>query len=72
MPVSHGRCVVCRGALFRISRSQVIAPLWCFDPNSGLYLHRWVERLQDGRIASDADPYKVAAATVKTTKEALA
>ena len=32
----------------------------------------WVGRLEDRRTASNADPYKVAAAIVKTTKEALA
>jgi glutamine synthetase len=31
----------------------------------------WVGRLEDRRTASNADPYKVAAAIVKTTKEAL-
>ena len=32
----------------------------------------WKGRLEDRRPASNADPYKVAAAIVKTTKEALA
>ena len=32
----------------------------------------WVGRLEDRRTASNADPYKVAAAIVKTTKEGLA
>lgn len=32
----------------------------------------WVGRLEDRRTASNADPYKVAAAIIKTTKEALA
>jgi glutamine synthetase len=32
----------------------------------------WVGRLEDRRTASNADPYKVAAAIVKTTKAALA
>ena len=32
----------------------------------------WIGRLEDRRTASNADPYKVAAAIVKTTKEALA
>ncbi|GJM13300.1 MAG: glutamine synthetase [Pseudohongiella sp.] len=32
----------------------------------------WKGRLEDRRTASNADPYKVAAAIVKTTKEALA
>ena len=32
----------------------------------------WIGRLEDRRPASNADPYKVAAAIVKTTKEALA
>jgi glutamine synthetase len=32
----------------------------------------WVGRLEDRRTASNADPYKVAAAIVKTSKEALA
>ena len=32
----------------------------------------WVGRLEDRRTASNADPYKVAAAIVKTTNEALA
>ena len=31
----------------------------------------WMGRLEDRRTASNADPYKVAAAIVKTTKEAL-
>ena len=31
----------------------------------------WKGRLEDRRPASNADPYKVAAAIVKTTKEAL-
>ncbi len=31
----------------------------------------WVGRLEDRRTASNADPYKVAAAIIKTTKEAL-
>ncbi|MBA59774.1 MAG: glutamine synthetase, partial [Gammaproteobacteria bacterium] len=31
----------------------------------------WKGRLEDRRTASNADPYKVAAAIVKTTKEAL-
>ena len=32
----------------------------------------WKGRLEDRRTSSNADPYKVAAAIVKTTKEALA
>ena len=32
----------------------------------------WIGRLEDRRTASNADPYKVAAAIIKTTKEALA
>ena len=32
----------------------------------------WKGRLEDRRTASNADPYKVAAAIIKTTKEALA
>ena len=32
----------------------------------------WVGRLEDRRTASNADPYKVAAAIIKTTKEGLA
>ena len=32
----------------------------------------WKGRLEDRRPASNADPYKVAAAIIKTTKEALA
>ena len=32
----------------------------------------WIGRLEDRRTASNADPYKVAAAIVTTTKEALA
>ena len=32
----------------------------------------WKGRLEDRRTASNADPYKVAAAVIKTTKEALA
>ncbi|MEC7075123.1 MAG: glutamine synthetase, partial [Pseudomonadota bacterium] len=35
------------------------------------YTDGWVGRLEDRRTASNADPYKVAAAIVKTTKEAL-
>ena len=35
------------------------------------YTDGWVGRLEDRRTASIADPYKVAAAIVKTTKEAL-
>ena len=31
----------------------------------------WKGRLEDRRTASNADPYKVAAAIIKTTKEAL-
>ena len=31
----------------------------------------WKGRLEDRRPASNADPYKVAAAIIKTTKEAL-
>ncbi|NOX49937.1 MAG: glutamine synthetase [Gammaproteobacteria bacterium] len=31
----------------------------------------WIGRLEDRRTASNADPYKVAAAIIKTTKEAL-
>ncbi|MGA1742627.1 MAG: glutamine synthetase, partial [Pseudohongiellaceae bacterium] len=30
----------------------------------------WIGRLEDRRPASNADPYKVAAAIVKTTKQA--
>ena len=36
------------------------------------YPDGWVGRLEDRRTATHADPYKVAAAIVKTTKEALA
>ena len=32
----------------------------------------WKGRLEDRRTASNADPYKVAAAIIKTTKEGLA
>ena len=32
----------------------------------------WIGRLEDRRTASNADPYKVAAAIIQTTKEALA
>ena len=32
----------------------------------------WKGRLEDRRPASNADPYKVAAAIIKTTKESLA
>ena len=32
----------------------------------------WKGRLEDRRTASNADPYKVAAVIIKTTKEALA
>ncbi len=32
----------------------------------------WKGRLEDRRTASNADPYKVAAAIIRTTKEALA
>jgi glutamine synthetase len=32
----------------------------------------WKGRLEDRRTSSNADPYKVAAAIIKTTKEALA
>jgi glutamine synthetase len=32
----------------------------------------WKGRLEDRRTASNADPYKVAAVIVRTTKEALA
>ena len=35
------------------------------------YTDGWVGRLEDRRTASNADPYNVAAAIVKTTKEAL-
>ena len=35
------------------------------------YTDGWVGRLEDRRTASNADPYKVVAAIVKTTKEAL-
>ena len=31
----------------------------------------WKGRLEDRRTASNADPYKVAAAIIKTTKEGL-
>ena len=37
----------------------------------GTIEHGWKGRLEDRRPASNADPYKVAAAIVKTTKEAL-
>ena len=36
------------------------------------YLVGWKGRLEDRRTASNADPYKVAAAIIKTSKEALA
>ena len=45
---------------------------WRFHPHSdrGTVEEGWKGRLEDRRPASNADPYKVAAAIVKTTKEA--
>ena len=42
---------------------------WCVHPYSGLPADGWVGRLEDRRTASNADPYKVAAAIVKTARK---